>query len=323
MKGRMYIDGTDAWEGYGVFVGEGGYAGPLTWPPLKKVKVNDWPEEEGTEPDLSAPALASAEFSLPLCGVNERGMEALFRDLTREAYHTFEFREIGWVRRARLVSKSAVKFADGREQCTLKLADDDTPLKGYSYEAPRMWDGVPVQGYELDGVDLSHYGVRLLQGTEESVRALPAAKKSLSVDLAGRDGLICDGETVRFQSGEVTLGCYMKAPDAASFRRNYLALLHDLVRPRAGGGARPERGGKLLYVPCLGRSLVCYYKNGQVQQAKTAGGGVNCHFTVTMVCASWPEELREWMLAAEEGTPLVTEEGKGIRLLIRKGRWEW
>ena len=64
MKGRLYIDGKDAYSEYGVFVTEGGYNGVVAYPPLKSVKSNDWQEMDGIEVDLSAPKLDTRQFPM-------------------------------------------------------------------------------------------------------------------------------------------------------------------------------------------------------------------------------------------------------------------
>ena len=55
MRGELYIDGKDAYTDFGVWITEGGYDGLLPFPELVEPDRNDWPDEDGIEPDLEKP----------------------------------------------------------------------------------------------------------------------------------------------------------------------------------------------------------------------------------------------------------------------------
>ena len=55
MRGELYIDGKDAYTDFGVWITEGGYDGLLPFPELVEPARNDWPDEDGIEPDLEKP----------------------------------------------------------------------------------------------------------------------------------------------------------------------------------------------------------------------------------------------------------------------------
>ena len=57
MRGELYIDGKDAYTDFGVWITEGGYDGLLPFPELVEPARNDWPDEDGIEPDLEKPTL--------------------------------------------------------------------------------------------------------------------------------------------------------------------------------------------------------------------------------------------------------------------------
>ena len=86
------------------------------------------------------------------------------------------------------------------------------------------------KGYELDGVDLSAYGVLILKGSNAEILKTPAVKKNLLQNFKFQDGAVYDGEYVKFQTKDVSIKCLMRAPDFATLWRNLDALLHDITK---------------------------------------------------------------------------------------------
>ena len=64
MRGELYIDGKDAYTDFGVWITEGGYDGLLPFPELVEPDRNDWPDEDGIEPDLEKPTLKPRELNI-------------------------------------------------------------------------------------------------------------------------------------------------------------------------------------------------------------------------------------------------------------------
>ena len=65
MKNNLYIDGTDAFTRFGVFIAEGGHNEVVAFPALKAPEVsNDWAEYDGIEVDLSDPKLDTKELEI-------------------------------------------------------------------------------------------------------------------------------------------------------------------------------------------------------------------------------------------------------------------
>ena len=56
------------------------------------------------------------------------------------------------------------------------------------------------KGYELDGKDLTDYGVVVLKGSTAEILKTPAVKKNLLQNFKRQDGAIYDGEVVKFQT---------------------------------------------------------------------------------------------------------------------------
>lgn len=297
MIGNLYIDGRDVYALYGVFTAQGAYDDLLCYASLKSVAVNDWQEEDGEEPDLSAPVLDSREVAVKFAVHGSNYALGAFVGMFEDgAYHTFDFRDLGRSFKLRLVSQPNLAAAYGLGLVTLRFADD-FPLDGYVYEAPQS-EIIPTQGYEIDDVDLSRYGVRILKGTLEEIEKSPSVKKNLLRDISVQSGVIYDGQRVTFETKEVRLNCLMRAESLPEFWRNYDALLFDLRRPHHRG----------LYVETTGELYPCYYKGCSVSEF-CPSDGVWFRFSITLVFTSFRVGADEYILAAERGEWVVTQAG--------------
>lgn len=310
-EGKLYIDNKDAFIHYGVFIQETGYNGVLSYPPLKAPEVsNDWAEYDGIEVDLSDPKLDLKEFEIKFAAIGDYRTGDLFVLLSDSAYHTFEFREIQFTCRLRLVSEVSNLLYVGAKTFTLKFADD-FPMNGYTYQAPSS-NTVPIQGYEINGVDFSVYGIRVLEGSEAQVLKAPVVKKNMLRNLITENGAIYDGKNVVYQSKEVTLNCCLIANDLTEFWRNYRAFLHDLievVKIDEGDGVKVQTAEKTLFVDSQYEEYPCYYKNSKVSLFSPTGK-LWCAFTLTLVFTVFRIGEDEYLLASEDGELIVTEDGE-------------
>lgn len=275
MINTLYIDGVDMFQEYGVFVHNGGYSGLVSYPPLKSVEFNDWPEDDGIEPDLSDPQLDTKSFSMMFAGTNAPFSESFINFLSDGAYHDFDFQQIGITRKLRLVSQPSKKTVHTLEVFTLQFADD-FPLDGYEYMEPLPVSSVWQRGYHLDERDLSEYGVWITDGTDDEIMKSPAVKQNLLINEPEFSGAIYHGDNVVFQAKDVPVKCHLKA-DKETFWRNYNALLYDLTRP----GEREFHYGK------RGVNYPCYYKSSQVTTLSIVQGVIWCDFTLTL-CFTGP-----------------------------------
>ncbi len=297
MTGQFYIDGKDAYGEFGIFIAEGGYNELLSYAPLKMVESNDWPEEDGQEFDLSAPALDTRELVLKFAAHRVLRVGAFVELLSDHAYHTFDFRSIGRTYKLRLASQSALNLAGRLETFSLKF-DNDFPLPdNYTYMGPQS-DLVAQSGYELDARSLAEYGVYILKGRVSEIQKSPAVKKNLLQNLNGQHGATYDGEVVAFQTKEVKLSCLMRAKTMNEFWRNYDALLYDLIRP----------GERLLYVDNTGYEYPCYYKSCSTTQFHPVGR-IWFQFNLTLVFTSFRVGDDEYLLASEDGEWVMSEDG--------------
>lgn len=255
MKGRLYIDGNDAYTEYGVYVVKGGWNELIAHPPLKSVESNDWQEMDGIEADLSAPMLDTREIQLKVAfaGLDNRFF-TLLELLSDESYHVFECAYIKRTYRLRLVSQPNLAAAKVIGTATLKFADD-FPLWGYTYKKPAS-NVAAYDDYTFDGVNFTTYGVRVLKGTLDEVIKTPTVKTNLLRNISTQAGALYDGKNVSYKSKDVKINCLMRADTLEELWRNYDALLYDLIRPNE----------RKLWVDELGQEFLFYYKSCQVTE---------------------------------------------------------
>ncbi|MDR1197526.1 MAG: hypothetical protein LBK94_00740 [Prevotellaceae bacterium] len=254
MIGKLYIDGKDAYSTYGIFVANGGYNKLVAYPPLKGVETNDWHEEDGIEADLSSPKLDAKEFTINFSyNGSESMISHFFRVLSDKAYHTFEFVEMGKTYQLRLVSQNNLSIIRDLRVFGLNFADD-FPLNDYIYQDPQS-SIFPNSGYKIDDVDLSEYGVAVLQNTVASVLSTPAVKQNLLINTNSMRGAIYDNAVVTYKEKDVKINCLMRANSLEEFWRNYNALIYNLTKPNE----------RQITIAQLDNAVYnCYYKQSEV-----------------------------------------------------------
>lgn len=295
MTDRLYIDGYDAYSEYGVFVTEGGYNELMGYAPLKSVPSNNWQEEDGVEFDLSAPVLDSRELSINFAAHGSNYELGRFMEmLSDKAYHWFELKNMNRKYRLRLMSESNLALNPKFGIFTLRFADD-FPLSDYKYVAPQS-DIIPIQGYEIDGIDMSQYGVRILEGSLTEIEKSPAVKNNLLRNIKSKSGAIYDGEVVAFETKDVNINCLMRANTLSEFWQNYDALLFDLIRPEE----------RKLYVDQTGYEYPCCYKSCSVSNF-IAVDKIWLEFSLALTFTSFRTEGDQYILASEEELLIITE----------------
>lgn len=259
-RGKLYVDGYDAYRKWGIYVVKGGWNELIAYPPLKSVDFNDWQEIDGIEPDLEAPQLDTREAQLKIAF---NGGHKLFWDFIRTlsdgAYHDFRAASIGRRFRLRLTQVPSLDCYGTLGFVSIKFCDD-FPLDGYTYRAPKST--MPRVGdYLIDGAPLTDYGCRILQGTLAEILKPAQVKQNMLRNVASLPGAIYDGKTVTFKSKDIKLRCFMTADTLDDLWRNYDALLFDLTRPYE----------RILEVAAIGDKFPVYYKNASVQDFYPSG----------------------------------------------------
>lgn len=308
MKEQLYIDGKDVFTELGVATLQGNYGELVAFPPLKAVESNDWPEEDGKEFDLSSVALNTKDVALEFGFFNEWKFNNFVALLSDMGYHDFYFPHLGRTFRLRLSSQNSFEMFSDTQRSKFTFANDFPRAEDYVYQEPVNTIPLP-KGYELDDVDLSEYGILILQGTNAEILKAPAVKKNLLRNFKHGDGAVYDGEFVKFQTKDVNLKCLMRAPDIDTFWRNRDALLHDLIKLSAKTDPQYKYSDaeRTLYCDEWSESYPCYYKSCKTESFSPLGG-VWWEFTLTLVFTSFRLEDTEYLLASEEGEFIITED---------------
>lgn len=296
MNDKLYIDGIDAYEKWGVFVVQGGWNNILSWPPLKAPATNDWPEDDGVEVDLDSPQLdtMSATISFACTGVYGN-MAAFVNHLADGSYHEFDSPSIGrklTLRMEQMPNLSGLKFL---ECLSIKFAND-YPLKGYTYQEPDS-DISAASDYLIDNRPFTDYGCRILRGSLATIRKAADVKRNLLVNIKSNSGAAYDSGAVCFKGKDIKLNCLMRADTLAELWANYDALLYDLIRPQL----------RQLYVADLEQTFLCHYKSAAIN-AFYPTGKIWLDFTITLTCTGSTRLTDDLVFADENGVLISGDE---------------
>jgi len=312
MTDRVTIDGVDIRAEYGARLAYGSYKSIVQWPALKEVSGNDWQEEDGFEPDLSSPRLASRSVSIRFILDGDAGdILRFYSFLGGRPTRSYTFVGIGRTLTMRLVSMQSLRYAQHFHLLNIQLSAD-IPLEGYTYADPSS--ALPADGsYALDGVPLSAYGVRILEGTRESAAGQPDVKPLLLRSPQGVEGSEYDENPILNNpsgSGYVTVGheyegvagtwkqstsrgtvtytgrgmklrCLLKAASPAAAWRNYDALLYNLTKT-ADTDDPTLAGARTLVIAEPAATYRCYYKEQEVEDFFCGDGIVWILFSMTL-----------------------------------------
>lgn len=272
MKGRLYIDGTDAFDEYGVFVEQYGYKALIQLPPFKNIESTEWPEHDGEEYDLSAPVLDTKTFAISFCITDITSVSNLFTLLSDKSYHTFNFTDIGKTYKLRLVRNGSISSKIHLGKLSLSFADDfpnpdhDTPYDTGAAD-------VHQSGYELDSIDFSRFGTYVLDGSDDNILKAPNVRSNLTIDIKSVAGVSYDGENVVYESKDVTLKLLIRAANITVFWKRWNALFTELLKPDK----------RILYTKKLGKACDCFYKKNSVSKFDIMRNGrIWCEFSVVL-----------------------------------------
>lgn len=250
-SGRLYIGGEDVWDVCYVCTAFGGFNELIAFPPLKTPPANDWYEELGFDPDLSAPVLDTREVTLRFSATDE----ADYAYTLGKLYTVVDVRapSIGrsWSLRFIAPTDSAHSSTFG-----LKFAED-TPMRGYTYQPPaaekeREWilstslrdDFVITESPKRSFVD---YGARVLGDVVGEMERRNEVKTGLLRKFSTKPGAFYDKAALFCEKGgDRQVQLLMRADTLAELWRNYDALLFDLIRP----GARRYKDAPFYYSSC-------------------------------------------------------------------------
>lgn len=269
--GRTFIDYQDLYSTFGVLVAD--YRDIVAWPALKRPRTVDYPEEDGLRVDLASPQLDGKELDIQfIAATDSADMDALILALGWTGYRNMNFAEIN-----KRMSLRYIKHIDHQRvgfvrTATIRMAQD-IPVNSYTGAAFTA-SPPPVQGYAIDGVDLSTYGLRVLDGTDRSIETAPEAKPGMIINEQSQYGKTWDsGKATTYKEKSVSIKCLLYSTDTQEAMHNYWALLYDLTRPSA----------RALTTTGLASPLSCYYDSQSVSRFElTDNGCLWCEFTIKL-----------------------------------------
>lgn len=307
MIGKLFIDGSDAYADFGVYVEDGGLAQLVQYPSFKTIESIDWPDEDGEEFDLTAPVLDTRTLQIPFGISNVRYAEDLFDALSQGAYHEFKVPALNKTWKLRMTTNGLFASHVTLGKLTLTFADDfpEVPIA-----SPLDFgeSGVTQFGYELDGIDLSQFGAYILKGSHDDLRKAPQVKQNLSITTKGIAGMTYDGEEVYFKPKDVTLNILIKTASSQEFWERYDALFATLLQPEL----------RKFYDENTNAEFECFYDKQNVQSFHLLpNGGVWCEFALTLKFVSCRPVNSYMYLATEDDNWVVTEDSNMARIIIR------
>lgn len=306
MTGKLFIDGSDAYTDYGVYLGDNGLCGLIQFPAFKKPDSTDWPDEDGEEYDLTEPLLDTRTFQLTFSIVNVRYAEDLFDALSQGAYHEFYVPALGKTWKLRMTTNGSFSSHVTLGKLGLTFADD-FPLVPTGEALDFGESGVVQFGYELDGIDMSQFGAYILKGSHNDLRKAPQVKTNLTVKTKNTAGVQYDGEEVFFKPKDVSLNLLIKTSTASDFWQRYNALFATLLQPQL----------RKFYVEETNGEYECFFSKQNVTRLDIdPQGGVWCQFTLTLKFVSCRPVNSYMFLATEDDDWVVTEDGQS-RIIIR------
>lgn len=252
-SGRLYFDEADLWGDTYACTAFGGFNELIAFPPLKTPPANDWYEERGFDPDLSAPVLDTREVTLRLSATHPEDYRYALQTLAGTPVVDVRAPSIGrsWSLRFVAPTDSAHSTTFG-----MKFADD-TPMKGYTYQPPkaekeREWilstsrrDKFVIT--ESPKRSFADYGARVLGDVDDEMERRNEVKTGLLRKFSTKPGAFYDKAALFSEKGgDRQVQLLMRADTLAELWRNYDALLFDLIRP----GARRYKDAPFYYSSC-------------------------------------------------------------------------
>lgn len=299
MNGKFTIDGTES-STWGIIIMEGSYEGVVQFPPLKKVPENNWQEYDGIDVELSNPVLDIKEFEMTFVTVEKfANIGGLLDALSDGASHDIYFYDLDITKTIRLSNASKLKgtFLHMR-QITLTFCEDQTGLV----------DTEPVSdcsqtGYEIDNVQLSDYGIYILEGSDEEILIQPEVKKNLIVSIENKAGAEYPDDEVKYEAKDVTINALMIAATIHQFTNNMNALLYALTRPNT----------RSFYFGATDDTYQCFYKKQAIKKfTTTKGNGIWCEFTLTLCFTDYRQTNETYVLATNDRNKIKTNNNRNL-----------
>lgn len=262
----MKINTIDIQATYHTYLLEGNYKDLLCFPPLKKLNSNDWAEYYGKEYDTDDPQLDTLSISLSFVTKSNQ-YDVFITFLSAQTYNDFHFEELNKSFQLRFVGVRKAKKEQGYITYEATFAND-TPLQGYTYIAPN--DTLPPSDFTIDNIDLSKYGIYLLEENESNLLKNYEVKEHLTTNSSTIAGVQYAEYPNVFKERTIELLCYMKQP-INRFWKLYEALLYNL-------SLRGERT-----INAFGSTFKTIYQKANVKEVILTKDTLRVEFTISLV----------------------------------------
>lgn len=262
----MKINTIDIQATYQTYLLEGNYKDLLCFPPLKKLLSNDWAEYYGKEYDTDDPQLDTTSISLSFVTKSDQ-YDAFISFLSAQTYNDFHFEELNKSFQLRFVGVRKAKKEQGYITYEATFAND-TPLQGYTYIAPN--DTLPPSGFIIDNIDLSKYGIYLLEENESNLLESYEVKEHLTTTSSTIAGVKYADHNNVFKERTIEILCYMKQP-INRFWKLYEALLYNFS----------QRGERTINA--FGSTFKTIYQKANVKEVILTKDTLRVEFTISLV----------------------------------------
>lgn len=273
-SGKLFIDGEDAFLKYGIFLLEGEGKNLVSIPQFKKLFTTEWNEHDGMEVDLSDPSLSNRSFQITFGITDVQLANDLFVKMSDFAYHIFSFMDVlpDKPKYLRLSQNNGFTSLLRVGKIKLTLIED---IPNIEREEPYGIGETEVtqRGYTIDDIDLSRFGIWVLQGTDDNLRKCPPVRNALAIDSREYDGVDYDPFNVTFRPKDTAIKCLINTQDVNEFWKRWNALSTILT----------ERGKRVFYAKSTDIKYECYHKSNSVKKfVVTSKGHVWCEFEITL-----------------------------------------
>ena len=262
----MKINNINIQTTYHTYLLEGNYKDLLCFPSLKKLNSNDWAEYYGKEYDTDDPQLDTLSISLSFVTKSNQ-YNAFISFLSSQTYNDFHFEELNKSFQLRFVGVRKAKKEQGYITYEATFAND-TPLQGYTYIAPN--DTLPPSGFAIDTIDLSKYGIYLLEENESNLLKSYEVKEHLTTTSSAIAGVKYAEHNNIFKERTIELHCYMKQP-TNRFWKLYEALLYNLS----------QRGERTINA--FGSTFKAIFQKANVKEVLLTKDTLRVEFIISLV----------------------------------------
>lgn len=292
----MKIDGIDIKE-YGITAARGHVSSLLSYPDMRSPDSQEWAEYDGVEVDLSDPKLKERSIDISFSADSIESAESFIARLSATGYRNVEIPLLDKSWRLRYVSQSEPELYSNGAVFTVKFADDFPLIPN----ALRSGHGIPVpptSKYYIDGVNLSEYGLLVLQAKPSLYKA-PELRESLKVTNNVMNGVIYDVDMANFKPKDVTFRMAFYVDSISRLMRNHAAFFNALTAP----DERVLSSSYMIEEPKF------YYKSASNFEFSYHDTFSLLEFDLTMVFTSSRPSLLDILLATEIWELVVTEDG--------------